>query len=226
LSIDSSSTSVCSISGGEVTFNAVGTCTIDAHQSGTPNWSAATQVTQSVTVYSPLRPTVTALGRTSGPGAGGTKVKISGTGLKGATAVSFGLTPATSFTVNRKGTVITAYSPSESAGTVDIMVTTANGTSAKNSADQFTFLGPVVTAVTPTSGTHAGGTKVKISGTGLKGATAVTFGLTPATSFTVNRKGTVITAYSPSEGAGTVDITVTTPGGTSAKTSADHFAFT
>ena len=43
----------------------------------------------------------------------------------------------------------------------------------------------------------------------------MTFGSVPATSFTVNRAGTKITAYSPPETAGTVDIVVTTPQGPS-----------
>ena len=60
-----------------------------------------------------------------------------------------------------------------------------------------------------------------ITGTGFTGATAVDFGTTPATSFTVV-SDTTITADSPA-GTGTVDVTVTTPGGTSATSSADQF---
>ena len=45
-------------------------------------------------------PTVTALNPTSGPTAGGTSVVIAGTNFTGATAVKFGATPATAFTVN------------------------------------------------------------------------------------------------------------------------------
>ncbi|WP_234293496.1 IPT/TIG domain-containing protein, partial [Nocardia jinanensis] len=52
-----------------------------------------------------------------------------------------------------------------------------------------------------------------LTGTGLAGATAVTFGATPATSFTVD-SATQITAVAPA-GTGTGQITVTTPGGTS-----------
>ena len=48
--VDATSTSICSISAGAVTFNAAGTCRIDANQLGNGNWNAAPQVQQSVTV--------------------------------------------------------------------------------------------------------------------------------------------------------------------------------
>jgi hypothetical protein len=50
LTIDSSSSSVCSISAGDVTFNANGTCLINANQSGDGNYQAAPQVQQSIAV--------------------------------------------------------------------------------------------------------------------------------------------------------------------------------
>jgi Bacterial Ig-like domain (group 3)/Autotransporter beta-domain/IPT/TIG domain len=82
---------------------------------------------------------------------------------------------------------------------------------------------PVITSITPTSGSSSGGTVVAITGTGLTGATAVTFGTTNATSFTVNSP-TQITAIAPA-GANTVDITVTNPAGTSAISAADRFTY-
>ena len=83
---------------------------------------------------------------------------------------------------------------------------------------------PVVTAVTPSSGPGAGGTRVTVTGSGFGGVTAVHFGSTAAAAFTV-ASGTTITATAPA-GSGTVDITVTTRGGTSATTAADKFAYT
>jgi hypothetical protein len=49
----------------------------------------------------------------------------------------------------------------------------------------------------------------------------VHFGSVEATSFIVNTTGSEITAYSPAQPVGQVDVTVTTPGGTSPTSSAD-----
>lgn len=76
---------------------------------------------------------------------------------------------------------------------------------------------PSVTSLSPTGGPTLGGTTVTITGTNLSGATAVSFGSTPATSFAVD-SATQITALAPAHTAGTVDVTVTTPGGTSSTT--------
>jgi len=84
---------------------------------------------------------------------------------------------------------------------------------------------PMVTQVNPTSGPTAGGTSVTITGTNLTGATGVQFGATSATSFTVNGAGTQITATAPAGSAGTVDVTVTTPSGTSPKGAADQYTY-
>jgi Fibronectin type III domain/IPT/TIG domain len=75
----------------------------------------------------------------SGPTAGGTSVTISGTNFTAVTAVAFGSAAATTYTVN-SATQIAATSPPGS-GTVDVTVTTSNGTSATSSADVFTYLG-------------------------------------------------------------------------------------
>ncbi|MCJ8055281.1 putative Ig domain-containing protein [Shinella curvata] len=168
-------------------------------------------------------PTVTSVSPTAGPTAGGTSVVITGTGFSSATSVTFGGTAATGFTVN-SATQITATAPAGT-GTVDIRVTTIGGTSATSAADQFTYVpAPTVTSVSPTAGPTAGTTSVVITGTGLSGATAVTFGGTAATGFTVN-SATQITATAPAGAAGTVDIRVTTIGGTSATSVADQFTY-
>ena len=83
---------------------------------------------------------------------------------------------------------------------------------------------PTVTGLSPDQGTTAGGTSVTITGTAFTGAKAVDFGSTKATSFTVNSP-TKITAVAPAGSAGAVDVTVTTPGGTSAKSPADVYTY-
>ena len=76
-----------------------------------------------------------------------------------------------------------------------------------------------------------GGSTVTITGTGLDGATVVRFGGAAGT-ITAD-SATQITVTSPPSagtaggtGAGIVDVTVTTPGGTSHHAAADHYAYT
>jgi hypothetical protein len=169
-------------------------------------------------------PTVSSVSPSSGPAAGGTGVTITGTGFVAGATVSFGGTAATGVVVN-SATSISATSPA-GAGTVDVTVTTPGGTSAANPpGDQFKFIpAPTITNVSPNTGPAAGGTTVTITGTGFLGdAATVSFGGTAATGVVVN-SDTSITATSPA-GSGTVDITVTTGGGTSATSGVDQFTY-
>ncbi|MDB5313637.1 MAG: hypothetical protein JWO38_7839, partial [Gemmataceae bacterium] len=186
--------------------------------SGTSATSAADQFTYTTA------PTVTAIAPAAGPLAGGTAVTITGTNFTGATGVKFGAVAATTFTVNSP-TSITAVAPAGAAAAVDVTVTTPTGTSATSAADLFTYqVAPTVTAVSPATGPTVGGTSVTITGTSFTNATAVKFGTVAAMSFTVN-SATSITAVIPAGAAGAVDITVTTPGGTSAASAADRFTY-
>jgi hypothetical protein len=83
---------------------------------------------------------------------------------------------------------------------------------------------PTVSNVTPNNGSTAGGTTVTITGSGFCTATAVNFGSTAAASFQIV-SDTEIKAVTPAEAAGTVDVTVTNPNGTSATSPADQFTF-
>lgn len=177
-------------------------------------------------VYAPA-PTVSSITPTAGRTAGGTTVIITGTGFSsapGSGAVSFGGTGGASYTID-SDTQITAISPAHAAGTVDLTVTTPGGTSATSVADQFTYVAaPTVTSLGTTAGPTLGGTSVAIVGTGFSTATNVTFGGTPAAAFTIN-SSISITAIVPAGSAGTVDVRVTTVGGTSATSAADQFTY-
>jgi hypothetical protein len=83
---------------------------------------------------------------------------------------------------------------------------------------------PTVSSVAPLSGNTAGGTAVTVTGTDFRYVTGVSFGGTPATSFTVD-SNSQITAVTPSKAAGAVDVTVTTDAGASATISADIFIY-
>jgi alpha-tubulin suppressor-like RCC1 family protein len=170
-------------------------------------------------------PVVTEVSPPLGPSAGGTAVTITGANLAGATSVMFGATPATSFTVN-SATSITATAPAESAGTVDIIITTPAGTSPKKVSDRYTFQAPPsVTKISPKSGPVTGETTVVITGSEFTRASAVTFGSVPASKFTVN-SATSITATAPAQAAGKVHVTVTNAAGTSTPVLADMYKYT
>jgi hypothetical protein len=85
---------------------------------------------------------------------------------------------------------------------------------------------PAISSIAPTFGSIAGGTVMTITGTNFNAASAVKFGSTPATGFTVD-SDTQITATAPAGTVpGPVDLTVTTLAGTSPTTSHDQFTYT
>src|SRR5262249_45674172 len=91
---------------------------------------------RNIVLVVPTAPTVAAIAATRG--AAGISVQIMGTNFTGATAVKFGNANAL-FTVN-SATLITATSPAETPGVVDVTVTVAGVTSATGTSDQFTYV--------------------------------------------------------------------------------------
>jgi hypothetical protein len=84
-------------------------------------------------------PRVASISPTQGSADGGTTVTISGVNFTGTTAVDFGGVPATIIAVT--DTSITATSPPgpDSGVTVDVTVTSSNGTSATSPTDRYTY---------------------------------------------------------------------------------------
>lgn len=173
--------------------------------------------------YDPV-PTVASVSPSSGPLGGGTQVTVSGTGFVAGASVSFGGLSATATVVSP--TSISASSPPEAAGSVDVKVTTPGGSSAVSPSDQYTYLAaPSVTNVSPATGPAGGGTTVTITGQNFAAGSLVKFGSQSASNIVV-ASSTSITASSPPGVAGIVDVTVTTPGGVSPSTTADQFTYT
>ena len=107
----------------------------------------------------------------------GQTVTVTGNNLSGATAVTFGGTPA-SYTV-MSPTTINAVVGAGSSGSVS--VTTNYGT---GSIARFTYLPiPIISSFTPTQGGQ--GTVINIEGSNFTGTTNVSFGGVMASSFTV-----------------------------------------
>jgi hypothetical protein len=169
-------------------------------------------------------PHITSVSPNHGPATGGTTVDIYGSEFaNGGTTVKFGSNTSPSVTWI-DSTHIRAVSPAGDSGTVHITATTGAGTSDTSSSDQFTY-NPVLFSVVPNNGPDTGGQSVTISGAGLNGATAVSFGGTPAASFTPVSSSTV-TAVTPAHAGGTVDLTVTTSGGGTSNAIPYTFQFT
>lgn len=154
-------------------------------------------------------PQVTGVTPRQGPTSGGSTVTITGTGLTGATGVTFGGVPATGVTVNATGTAITATTPAAARpGTVPVVVRFRAGTAA---AGPFTYVAPTIGRVSPGQGPAAGGTRVRITGTGLRLATGVTFDGRPGTGLTRNADGS-LSVTTPPGVAGSADVAVLLPG--------------
>jgi hypothetical protein len=170
-------------------------------------------------------PTIQSVSPGAGGLQGGTRVTIAGTGFTGSSiTVTFGSASA-GITVDSP-TEISAIAPSASSagvptgGTVPVAVTASAGTTPSDPVADFTYVSqaPTVTAVVPDEG--SAGNTITVMGTHFeKGSkkvpvvTRVFFGANQATSVTVE-SSSKIRCVVPA-GAGTVDITVTDPKGTS-----------
>ena len=79
-----------------------------------------------------------------------------------------------------------------------------------------------MTGISPPSGQPP--LSVTVNGSGFTGATAVSFGPHPGSNPLVAANGTALTVGLPA-GTGTVDVTVTTPAGTSQPVAAGQFSY-
>jgi hypothetical protein len=170
----------------------------------------------------PPPPTVTGLSASTGPAKGGTTISVEGTGFSPTSTVDFGSTAASSVSFV-SSTTLNVVAPAGT-GTVDVTVKGPGGTSATGTPDQFTYISaPTVTGLSLHAGTSAGGSLIEIDGTGFDYATSVLFGKTAAISFVVQSNTQIETTAPP--GSGTVNVTVTSPDGSSATSSADSFTY-
>jgi YVTN family beta-propeller protein len=169
-------------------------------------------------------PVLTNLTPNSGFAPGGNQVTITGLNFTGTAAVLFGSTPATNFTVLSDTTIVATVPPG--IGVVNITIITPFGTTAIILADQYTYVSlppPVLTNLTPNSGFTPGGNQVTITGLNFTGTTAVLFGSTPATNFTVLSDTTIVATVPP--GIGVVNVTVVTLFGTTTITLAYQYIY-
>jgi hypothetical protein len=160
------------------------------------------------------------------PGSVGQTLSIAGSGLSSTSRVNFGNKSVTPTTVS--ATLVTCPIPQLCAGQFNVNLTV--GTATSNSLPFFYAAAPAVSSVSPTEGAASPGT-ITVNGSGFLNASAVTFGAQGAgTALTVvnDTQLTVTAPTHPTPITGcqdTVDITVTTPGGTSAVSVSDQFTY-
>ena len=147
-------------------------------------------------------------------GTPGQAIYVTGAGFDATSTITFGGIAAPAFNVINSGYGIT-YAPTGGSGTVNVVVTNANGTQA-TAAQQFTYTGTgssangslSITSVTPTS-LAAGGTVV-VNGTGFVAGATVTIGGYAATNVNVP-SATMLTATIPAGPTAGVTLVVTNP---------------
>ena len=155
-------------------------------------------------------PVITGLNPAYGPTSGGNTVAILGSDFTGATSVTFGGVAATNVTVVSDAQ-LNVTAPAGTSGYATVTVTNPVGSASTSGSTQYLYADdPVISAVSPSSGPNSGGTPVTITGTGFAGVTGVTFGVAPATSFTVV-SDSEITAVVPPGYDGTSGIALNTP---------------
>jgi hypothetical protein len=154
--------------------------------------------------------TVSNLTPATAPTAGGVPVTVTGTGLAGATGLTVGGVAVTGFSASPDGTTVTGTVPaSATAGPATVTVTFPAGTLV---VGPITYVAPTLTAVSPAVGPSTGGTVVTLTGTGLTGASEVTFGGTAGLGLVVAPDGLSATVTTPAHALGLVDVAVTLPG--------------
>ena len=194
------------------------TAETDPHAAGDVTLSFLTPVgtaTATITYVAPA--TITSISPEAGPVGGGNTVTISGTGLTDVTSVDIGGTVATSLTVV-SDSQLTVAAPAHVADLSDVVVHSPFGDATSTGAYRFA-VAPVVTTVSPSSGSSLGGTAVTIDGANFTGATTVEFGSTLGTVVTVV-SDTQLTVLSPAGSGSDVGITVTGPGGSTPSSAA------
>ncbi len=216
--LSTTASSASSVSGGPYSITASGA--VDTNYT-------ISYVAGSLTV-TPVALTITANNQTKAYGAALPTLTASYSGfVNGDTAASL-TTPPTLTTTATLSSIAGNY-PITASGAVDANYTI--GYVAGTLTVTSNLNAPLVTGISPNLGPLTGGTTVTITGTGFNGATEIDFGSTavlvssnPQIQISSDGK-TIANVPSPAGTAGTVDVTVKGPGGTSATTTADRFTY-
>ena len=156
-------------------------------------------------------------------------------GSPGNVGMAASATPAPSFSetgnlptgVTFSGGIISGTPIPGTQGVYPLVLTATNGF-APDATQAYSltvvYRAPTVISITPANGDVVVPTNVTITGTNLTAVSAVTFGTVPASSYNVV-SATTITAVAPPQAVGSHNVTITTPGGTSALVPGDAFSY-
>jgi hypothetical protein len=166
-------------------------------------------------------PTLTGVEPSRGPSTGGTRVTLRGTGFQvdqpGATLVVFGGSLATEVVVLDDASVACTTPSGIPDMAVNVTLANANGQGTALAVFRYNAP-PVLTALSPTSGSEQGGTRVTLTGSGFStsspGSTTVLFGDALATEVSVQSDATLTCIVPAKTGATTVDVTLRNENGT------------
>ena len=115
--------------------------------------------------------------------------------------------------------------PSAGEGTVRCLSRPWRRTARPSSGDQLSYIAyPAISGISPQSGPSARGTRVTVHSLGLTGAQLVRVRYSPATNLKVEPNGDLVITVPPGQKR-TVDVTVTTPLGTSTPAPHDRFTY-
>ncbi|MBV9032975.1 MAG: IPT/TIG domain-containing protein [Acidobacteriaceae bacterium] len=149
----------------------------------TPNGSSITAFDAPPLSRFLVPPIVNSITPVSGPATGGTEATISGSCFHSDMHVYFDSKEAgKGFNQCASSTQCTVFSPAAAkAGPVDVVASVGEARSAIPSPAQFSYIGPVITGISPSSGPTTGGTWVEISGSGFPSYDGITALNTPVT---------------------------------------------
>jgi hypothetical protein len=158
---------------------------------------------------------VTGITPNNGPTTGGTTVAISGFNFLNGATVKIGTVSATSVIVANAST-ITANTPAGTAGAKNVVVTNPGGQTATIN-NGFTYHAPngpapQLSAVSPTSGSSAGGTRITLSGANFVSGATVRVGGALCTAVTFSSTST-LQATTPAGNVGAQSVQVQNPDG-------------
>jgi len=170
-------------------------------------------------------PAVSALDPPGGNIAGGTRVLVTGRFLTGASSVFFGGVRGTDLYAASDTRLWVTAPPRAGTGRVNIRVFSLYGRSPRDSPVDFRYMAsPVLSKISPTSGSDDGGALVTIDGAELSGTSRVMFGRVSAAVVSVSSDR--VQAIAPAQPRpGPVDVRLTTLGGTTAALPAGRFGY-